>query len=131
VMPFPRVVGLLGEPKDSANRTPEHCRRQPPLPPDGRRLHGRIAARARWTTTVLFRIQKTKIYSTEHWRRAQGCERGVRVSLVGLHAPVTGRPAFSRGLCWSRHPGRRDRIRRRSGSRTGSPDRVWIAARAD
>ncbi len=28
---------------------------------------------------------------------AQGCERGVRIPLVSLHAPVTGRPAVSRG----------------------------------
>ena len=38
------------------------------------------------------------------WHRAQGCERGVRVSLVSLHAPVTGRPAFSRGLWCFRRP---------------------------
>ena len=31
-----------------------------------------------------------------HWHRAQGCERGVRISLVSVHAPVTGRPAISR-----------------------------------
>jgi hypothetical protein len=34
----------------------------------------------------------------------RGCERGVRVSLVSLHAPVTGRPAFSRGLWCFRRP---------------------------
>jgi hypothetical protein len=30
--------------------------------------------------------------------RAMGCERGVRINLVIFHAPVTGRPAFSRRL---------------------------------
>jgi hypothetical protein len=35
---------------------------------------------------------------------AQGCERGVQVSLVGLLAPVTSRPAFSR-TCTGAHVG--------------------------
>jgi hypothetical protein len=35
---------------------------------------------------------------TERRHRALGCERGVRVSLVSWHAPVTGHPALSRGL---------------------------------
>ena len=122
MMPFPRVDDLLGEPKSSANRKPEHCRRGAVLPADGRRLHGRIAARAHWTTTVLFRIPKQKFHLTEHWRRAQGCERGVRVSLVGLHAPVTGHQAFSRGL-WCFH------LRRaRSGARCPSRTTATISS---
>ena len=34
-----------------------------------------------------------KIRSKERLHGAQGCERGVRASLVGLHAPVTSQPA--------------------------------------
>src|ERR1700704_5587040 len=39
-----------------------------------------------------------KIHPTGHGHRAPGCERGVRVALVRLLAPVTGHPAISR-LC--------------------------------
>ena len=41
------------------------------------------------------RIKKGALY------KALGCERGVLVDLVGLHAPVTSRQAFSRGLSCS------------------------------
>jgi hypothetical protein len=37
---------------------------------------------------------------------ALGCERGVQVSLVGLHAPVTSRLALARGSCCRRRHGR-------------------------
>ncbi len=48
-------------------------------------------------TTVLFRILNENIHHPGHWYRALGCERGARISLVSFHAPVTGRPAVSRG----------------------------------
>jgi hypothetical protein len=32
-----------------------------------------------------------KIHQTGHWHRAPGCERGVRVSLVRLLAPIISR----------------------------------------
>ena len=41
---------------------------------------------------------ETKNQTPGHWHRAEGCERGVRICLVSFHAPVTGRPAISRGL---------------------------------
>ena len=45
-----------------------------------------------------------EIHGPGHWYRAQGCERGVRISLVSFHAPVTGRPAVSRGRLGLRRP---------------------------
>ena len=47
---------------------------------------------------VLVRAEREKFNQTEHGHMAQGCERGVQVSQVSFHAPVTGRPAFSRSL---------------------------------
>jgi hypothetical protein len=45
-----------------------------------------------------------EIHDPGHRYRAQGCERGVLISLVSFHAPVTGHPAVSRGRLGLRRP---------------------------
>jgi hypothetical protein len=65
------------------------------------RGHGRPAAFTRFGPSVhrilLLPIPKLKKSKTGAFYKALGCERGVLVDLVGLHAPVTSRRAFSRG----------------------------------
>jgi len=58
-----------------------------------------------------------EIHNPGHWYRAQGCERGVRISLVRFHAPVTGHPAVSRArLDQQRHAPAGPRARARYGA---------------
>ena len=101
--PVPSVAWSSGDAgREAYTGTAKPCdRASAGMAPAGLGAPPAFLGRPRATTIRLCsgsRSENPKIKRPEHWHRALGCERGVRVSQVSCHAPVTGRPAFSRGL---------------------------------